>query len=273
MDGRALWLPIRALATYMLWPSLGIVLSNSNSNRRRRKLGVYLGCSVGVGEPSRYDGVLSALDLLSSAWILGSLFHFAGDLSLDCADDARYDSWHDLVIPTHPAMLFCLVCTLSMTPSPLLFPCPAIHTLDILIPFFRRPFPQSQTHLHGIRPTHPRTHSLHHNSPPVPCCSRTIALPVTYCLALTTPPIIQSFMSSFRVLPRQSRCQSLLSILSLTILYAHTACIMPSLLARTTNRLDGLYPCSLSHLALPIDHAIAVSLTLLLSRNSFCSLC
>ena len=204
--------------------------------------------------------VLSALALLSSAWILGSLLHFAGALSLDCADDARYDSWHDLVIPSHPAMLSCLVCTLSMTPSPLHTPCPAIHALDILIPSFRRPFPQSQTHLHGIRPTYPRTHSLHHNSPPVPYCSRSIALPVTYCLALTTPPIIQSFMSSFRVLPRQSRCQSLLSTLSFAILFAYAACIIPSP-ACTTNRLDSLYPL----FAIPPRPPPSITLSLFLS--------
>src|SRR5258706_1012776 len=76
MDGRAPWLPPRALATYMLRPTLGIVpSSNSNSSRRRGRVRVYLRCSVDVGEPSRRGGLLFALDLLSSARVLGSLFH------------------------------------------------------------------------------------------------------------------------------------------------------------------------------------------------------
>ena len=104
---------------------------------------------------------------------------------------------------------------------------------------FRRPFPQSQTHHHGIRPTHPLT-TPHQSSSPY--CSRTIALHVTYCPCTNKSPIIQSFMSSFQVLPRQSRCQSLLSTLSFTVLYSHATCILPSPLAPTTNRLDGLYP-------------------------------
>src|SRR5258706_7567237 len=105
-----------------------------------------------------------------------------------CADDARYDSWHDLVIPSRPTMLSCLVCTLSMTPSLLLTSCPAsslIATLNILILFFRRPFPQSQTHLHGIRPTHPLTTPYQSSSP---YCSRTIALHVTYCPCTNKSP-------------------------------------------------------------------------------------
>ncbi len=190
-----------------------------------------------------------------------------------CADDARYDSWHDLVIPSRPTMLSCLVCTLSMTPSLLLTSCPAsslIATLNILILFFRRPFPQSQTHLHGIRPTHPLTTPYQSSSP---YCSRTIALHVTYCPCTNKSPNNSIVHVLFRVLPRQSRYQSLLSTPSFTVLYSHATCILPSPLAPTTNRLDGPYPFLAIPPRPPIDHAIAVSLTLLLSGNPLFSHC